>query len=264
MFEVELTLILGLAGVALLAGFFDAIAGGGGLITLPALLLAGIDPLAAIATNKFQAASATISATVVFARKGMIDWRSSLPMATLALLGSALGALSVSLVPRSFLEAGVPILLILIAGYFAFSPRLGDTQKKAKVPLLVFSLSVAPMIGFYDGIFGPGVGSFFMLALVTLLGQGLLHAVSTSKLLNASSNIGALLVFSLSGAIILPIALTMAIAAFVGAQLGARCAVRFGARLIRPLLITACCLMAAKLMLTPGNPIIQMMSRVIF
>jgi uncharacterized membrane protein YfcA len=260
MIEVDLTLILGLAAVALLAGFFDAIAGGGGLFTLPALLLVGIDPLAAIATNKLQAASATISATVAFARKGMIEWRSGLPMAAMALVGSGLGALSISLIPKVVLEASVPILLIMVAVYFAFSPKLGDRQKKAKIPVLVFSFSIAPLIGFYDGIFGPGVGSFFMLALVILLGQGLLRAVSTSKLLNASSNIGALLVFSLNGAIILPIALAMALAAFIGAQLGARCAVRFGARLIKPLLITVCCLMAGKLMLTPGNPINQLIS----
>jgi uncharacterized membrane protein YfcA len=175
-------------------------------------------------------------------------------------VGSGLGALSISLIPKVVLEASVPILLIMVAVYFAFSPKLGDRQKKAKIPVLVFSFSIAPLIGFYDGIFGPGVGSFFMLALVILLGQGLLRAVSTSKLLNASSNIGALLVFSLNGAIILPIALAMALAAFIGAQLGARCAVRFGARLIKPLLITVCCLMAGKLMLTPGNPINQLIS----
>ncbi|MCY1402675.1 putative membrane transporter protein YfcA [compost metagenome] len=258
MIEVDLALILGLAAVALLAGFFDAIAGGGGLITLPALFLAGIDPLAAIATNKLQAASATISATVAFARKGMIEWRSGLPMAAMALIGSGLGALSISFISKAVLEASVPILLIMVAVYFACSPKLGDSQKKAKIPVLVFSISIAPLIGFYDGIFGPGVGSFFMLALVMLLGQGLLRAVSSSKLLNASSNIGALLVFSLNGAIIFPIALTMALAAFVGAQLGARCALHFGARLIKPLLITVCCLMAGKLMLTPGNPINQL------
>lgn len=253
--EIDITLLLTLASVALMAGFFDAIAGGGGLITLPVLFVAGIDPLAAIATNKFQAASATVSATVAFARKGMIDWKSGLPMAVMAFTGGALGALSVSLVPKEWLQACVPVLLILVAAYFAFSPKPDDHQRKAKISTGVFCLTAAPLIGFYDGVFGPGVGSFFMLACVILLGQHLLRAVCNSKLLNAACNLGALSVFSLSGAIIWPLALAMAAAAFIGAQLGARCAVRFGPRLIKPLLVCVCCVMALKLLLGAGNPL---------
>ena len=240
MMEIDVSLLLTLASVALMAGFFDAIAGGGGLITLPVLFVAGIDPLAAIATNKFQAASATVSATVAFARKGMIDWQRGLPMAAMAFAGGALGALSVSLVPKTFLQACVPVLLILVAAYFAFSPKPDEHERKAKI---------------YDGVFGPGVGSFFMLACVILLGQHLLRAVCNSKLLNAACNLGALSVFSLSGAIIWPLALAMACAAFIGAQLGARCAVHFGPRLIKPLLVCVCCIMALKLLLGAGNPL---------
>lgn len=251
--EIELSLILIMAGVALLAGFFDAIAGGGGLITLPALLLAGIDPLVAIATNKFQAASATVSATAAFARKGMIEWRSGLPMAAMAFVGGALGALSVNLIPRAVLEALVPVLLIGVAVYFALSPKLNNDERRAKLPVVVFCLTLAPLIGFYDGVFGPGVGSFFMVAFVLVMGQGILRAVCNSKLLNASCNLGSLTVFAMMGNILLPLALAMAVGAFVGAQLGARCAVRFGPRLIKPLLIGVCCLMAGKLLLVPGG-----------
>ncbi len=251
--EIELSLILIMAGVALLAGFFDAIAGGGGLITLPALLLGGIDPLVAIATNKFQAASATVSATAAFARKGMIEWRSGLPMAAMAFVGGALGALSVNLIPRAVLEALVPVLLIGVAIYFALSPKLSNDERRAKLPAVVFCLTLAPLIGFYDGVFGPGVGSFFMVAFVLVMGQGILRAVCNSKLLNASCNLGSLAVFAMMGNILLPLALAMAVGAFVGAQLGARCAVRFGPRLIKPLLIGVCCLMAGKLLLAPGG-----------
>ncbi|WP_311972088.1 TSUP family transporter [Pseudomonas baltica] len=253
MLEIELSLILIMAGVALLAGFFDAIAGGGGLITLPALLLGGIDPLVAIATNKFQAASATVSATAAFARKGMIEWRSGLPMAAMAFVGGALGALSVNLIPRAVLEALVPVLLIGVAIYFALSPKLSNDERRAKLPAVVFCLTLAPLIGFYDGVFGPGVGSFFMVAFVLVMGQGILRAVCNSKLLNASCNLGSLAVFAMMGNILLPLALAMAGGAFVGAQLGARCAVRFGPRLIKPLLIGVCCLMAGKLLLAPGG-----------
>jgi uncharacterized membrane protein YfcA len=252
--EIELSLILIMAGVALLAGFFDAIAGGGGLITLPALLLAGVDPLVAIATNKFQAASATVSATAAFARKGMIEWRSGLPMAVMAFIGGGLGALSVNLIPRATLEALVPILLIGVAVYFALSPKLNNDERRARLPVVVFCLTLAPLIGFYDGVFGPGVGSFFMVAFVLVMGQGILRAMCNSKLLNASCNLGALLVFAMMGNILLPLALAMAAGAFIGAQLGARCAVRFGSQLIKPLLIGVCCLMAGKLLLSPGSP----------
>ncbi len=258
MLEVDLSLLLILAGVALLAGFFDAIAGGGGLITLPVLFIAGLDPLAALATNKFQAASATVSATWAFARRGMLDWNSGLPMAMLAFIGGAGGALSVSLIPHDLLQAGVPVLLMLVAAYFAFSPRLDDQKlRKPRVPLALFCLLVAPLLGFYDGVFGPGVGSFFMLAFMLLLGQGMLRAVGNSKLLNAACNLGALLVFAASGKLLWPLALVMALCAMLGAQLGARCAVHFGPRLIRPLVVCVCAVMATKLLLDAGNPLVE-------
>ena len=263
MIELDVSLVLVLALVALMAGFFDAIAGGGGLITLPVLFIAGIEPLAAIATNKFQAASATVSATFAFARKGMIDWKRSRLMALMAFFGGALGALSVSFVPKALLQACVPILLIVVAAYFAFSPKPDDQTRKARISTSVFCMTAAPVIGFYDGVFGPGVGSFFMLACVILLGKHLLQAVCNSKLLNAACNLGALSVFSLSGAIIWPLAITMALAAFAGAQLGARCAVHFGPRLIKPLLVCICCIMATKLLLDADNPFAQWLHRIV-
>lgn len=116
---------------------------------------------------------------------------------------------------------------------------------------------MAPLLGFYDGVFGPGVGSFLMLAFILLLGQGLLRAVANSKLLNAACNLGALSVFAASGAILWPLALVMALFAVIGALLGARCAVYFGPRLIRPLVVTVCCVMALKLLLDESNPLVE-------
>ncbi|OLS60827.1 TSUP family transporter [Pseudomonas putida] len=258
MLEVDLPLLLVLAAVALLAGFFDAIAGGGGLITLPVLFIAGLDPLAALATNKFQAASATASATWAFARRGMLDWSSGLPMAVMAFVGGALGALSVSLVPHDLLQAGVPVLLVLVAGYFAFSPRMDDsTLRQPRISPALFCLLVAPLLGFYDGVFGPGVGSFLMLAFMLLLGHGMLRAVGNSKLLNAACNLGALLVFAASGKLLWSLALVMALSAILGAQLGARCAVHFGPRLVRPLVVCVCTVMATKLLLDASNPLVE-------
>lgn len=163
----DLYIILALGLVAMIAGFIDAIAGGGGLITLPALLLAGIPPVSAIATNKLQAAAATFSATVSFARKGLIDWKKSLPIAAASFAGGVVGALSVSLVSKDILLAVVPVLLIFVALYFVFSPKLdGSKEGKARMSFFLFGLTVAPLLGFYDGVFGPGVGSFFLIAFI--------------------------------------------------------------------------------------------------
>ena len=133
-----------LALVAFCAGFFDAIAGGGGLITLPALLLAGLDPVSAIATNKFQAASATVSATITFARKGLIEWREGRFLVLCSFIGGASGALLVSSIDKHYLEVCVPILLILVAIYFAFSPKLANENRRKKIGILVFSFTVTP------------------------------------------------------------------------------------------------------------------------
>lgn len=159
--------------------------------------------------------------------------------------------------PQSLLQACVPVLLVLlvlVAVWFALSPRLQVQQRQARISKRLFCLAVAPLIGFYDVVFGPGVGSFYMLACVILPGQHLMGAVCTSKRLNAACKLGALSVFALGGAIVWPLALSMA-EAIVGAQLGARCAVRFGPGLIKPLLVLVCGIMAVKLLSTTGNPL---------
>lgn len=244
-----------LALVAFCAGFFDAIAGGGGLITLPALLLAGLDPVTAIATNKFQAASATVSATITFARKGMIEWRESRFLVICAFLGGASGALLVSSIDKHYLEVGVPIMLILVAIYFMLSPKIANNDRRKKISITLFSFAVAPILGFYDGIFGPGVGSFFIVGFVFLCGMGMMRAMSFTKLANASCNLGSLAVFITKGVIVWPIAIAMALAAFIGAQLGARAAVRVGPQLIKPMLIVVCCALAIKLLSEETNPL---------
>lgn len=254
----DILMMLILGGVAMLAGFIDAIAGGGGLITLPALLLAGIPPVSAIATNKLQASASSLSATIAFARKGLIDWQRGLPIAAMSFLGGSLGALLVGFVPKDILLAIVPILLICVAIYFIFSPKFSDNhEKSAKISYFAFSLTVAPLLGFYDGVFGPGVGSFFLIAFIVLLGCKLLNAMSYTKLANVASNLGSLLIFLFQGAIVFPIALTMAVGAAIGANLGARFAVRFGSKLVKPLLIVISVSMAVKLLWDKNNPIYQ-------
>ncbi|WP_430913390.1 TSUP family transporter [Methylobacterium sp. sgz302541] len=248
-------LVAGLFAVATVAGCVDAIAGGGGLITLPALILAGLDPVSAIATNKLQGSAGSTSATIAFARRGLIHWPEAWRIALAAGLASMLGALCVSLTPRSVLDAGVPILLVGIALYFAFARRMHNEDAAARITPLAFSLSVAPLVGFYDGVFGPGAGAFYMVGFVTLLGLGVVRATAHTKLANAASNLGSLALFAASGHVAWIIGLAMAAGAFLGAQIGSALAVRLGARLIRPLLVTIACAMAIRLLANPENPL---------
>jgi uncharacterized membrane protein YfcA len=252
--EIGIDAVAVLAAVALLAGFVDAIAGGGGLLTVPALLLAGLDPAQAIATNKVQGSFGAASATYAFGRKGLIEWRSAWVFALIAFASGVAGALCVRFLPRSVLEAFIPVLLIAIALYFASSRKMKDEDARARLSSLAFGLTAPVAIGFYDGIFGPGAGSFYMLAFVTLLGYGVVRATAHTKLLNVASNFGSLLLYAATGAVVWPVGLVMAGAALIGAQLGSRMAMRFGARIIRPLLVLVSSLMALRLLLDAANP----------
>ncbi|GGE17061.1 UPF0721 transmembrane protein [Aureimonas endophytica] len=241
-------LFLLLVAAAFAAGFIDAIAGGGGLITIPALLIAGIPPVQALGTNKLQGMFGSGSATLAFATKGHLNLRKLAPMAGLSLLGSVVGAGAALVIPTEAMRALLPFLLIAVALYFAFRPGLSDADAERRMPAKAFALGVVPGIGAYDGLFGPGTGSFFMLAFVTLAGFGVLKATAHTKLLNFASNIGAFAVFALSGSILWGLGLAMGVGQFVGARLGAHFAMRFGARIIRPLLVTVCLALAAKLL----------------
>ena len=243
-----------LTAVSFLAGFVDAIAGGGGLLTVPALLLAGLDPAQAIATNKVQGSVAAASATYTFGRKGLIAWRSAWIFTLIAFTSGVAGALCVRFLPRAVLEVLIPVLLIVIAAYFALSPRIKDADAHARLSALAFGLTAPVAVGFYDGIFGPGAGSFYMLAFVTLLGYGVVRATAHTKLLNLASNVGSLLLYAATGAVVWPVGIAMAGASLLGAQIGSRLALRLGSRIIRPLLVVVSGLMALRLLLDPANP----------
>ena len=251
----DLTLIAALFGVSFVAGLIDAIAGGGGLLTVPALLLAGLDPVAAIATNKVQGTAGALSSTIAFARRGMIDWKRAAPAAIAASLAAIAGAIAANLAPRSWLEAFVPVLLIAVALYFALRGPLQESDSHARMTPALFAATLAPAVGFYDGLFGPGAGSFYMVGYVSLLGLGIVRATANTKLLNAASNIGGLALFAASGVIVWSIGLAMALGAFLGAQAGSRLAIRHGARIIKPLIVVICFAMAIKLLADPANPL---------
>lgn len=257
MFGAEADLLLLLFLVGLVAAAVDAIAGGGGLMTVPALLLAGLGPVETLATNKFQGSFGSVTSSYVFWRRGLAETRTALPLALISFAGAMLGALCVGLIPRTALEAAIPILLIVIAIHFALQRRMADTDSRARMRQGVFATTVVPVVGFYDGLFGPGTGTFFMLGFVTLLGMGVLRATVHTKFANAGSNLGSLAVFAALGAIDFRIGFAMAAGAFTGAQIGARLAMRFGSGLIRPLLVVVCCALAIRLLADPANPIRQ-------
>lgn len=251
--DILVLVLLGLVG--LVAGFIDAIAGGGGMLALPSLLLAGLDPTAALATNKLQGSFGTGSATFAFWKKGLLDPRAHLPAVACVFAAACLGVLLVIHAPADVLRIIIPVLLLAVALYFALSPRLSDDESEPIFPLAAFSFGMAPAVGFYDGFFGPGTGSFFMLALVSLFGLGIVEATARTKLLNFTSNIAALLIFLFSGKIVWIIGLVMGLGQIAGAQLGARLAIKNGARIIRPLLVLVCIAMALKLLFDPANPL---------
>lgn len=250
----------GLFAVAVAAGCLDAIAGGGGLLTVPALLIAGLDPVAAIATNKLQGSFGTASATFAFARARLIDWRRFGPLAGIAFVSSIGGALCVKLLPREVLEGLIPLLLIGIALYFALSRKMRDEDARARISMGLFAATVPVAVGFYDGLFGPGAGSFYMVAFVTLLGLGVVKATAHTKLLNFASNGGSLLLFVATGAVVWPAGLVMAVGAVLGAQIGSRLAMKLGARLIRPLIVVISLLLAIRLLWSPENPLRRALS----
>ncbi|WP_237152402.1 TSUP family transporter [Oryzibacter oryziterrae] len=255
MSELPLYLLGLLFLAAFVAGFIDSIAGGGGLITVPAMLIAGIPPLATLGTNKLGSLFGSGSATLAYARRGFVDVRKQLPMALMSGLGSAVGAAVTTWIPADVLRAVMPVLLIAIALYFGFKRGLGEESRRARLKPFLFGLMFVPVIGFYDGVFGPGTGSFFMLGFVTLAGFTLISATAHTKLLNFASNIGAFLVFVVTGAVIWKVGLIMGAGQFLGAQTGSRLAMRNGAKIIRPLLVVTCLGLAVKLLADPGNPV---------
>ncbi|TBU96290.1 TSUP family transporter [Stutzerimonas kirkiae] len=235
-FSAELLLLFFL--IAMLAGCIDAIAGGGGLITLPALLALGIPPAAAIATNKLGAAAGSFSSALYFVRIREVHLGRVWPMMLTTFIGSLTGALVLTRIDNSLLKSVIPILLIAFSIYFLLSPRLGEADKKQLLSPAYYLLLIAPAIGFYDGFFGPGTGAFLSIGFVLLLGYNMIKATAHAKVLNFCSNLAALLFFILHGGILWSIGLAMLAGQLLGGNLGARMAVRSGHRLIRVVMIS--------------------------
>jgi uncharacterized membrane protein YfcA len=246
-------LLLALTAVALAAGFVDSIAGGGGLLALPALLATGMPPVQALATNKLQGSFGTLAASLNFLHKGSIDLPKLWPAIACTFLGSAAGTLAVQALEPGLLQRLIPLLLAAFAVYFLFSPRVGDLDARQRLPDFGFALVIGTGVGFYDGFFGPGTGSFFAFAFVALLGHNLRRATASTKVLNFTSNIASLLLFAGAGQVMWLPGLCMGLGQVSGAWLGSHLALRHGSALIRPMLALVSLGITAKLLFAEGG-----------
>jgi len=241
---------LGLTAVAFVAGFVSSIAGAGGMIVLPFLLWAGVPPLNALATNKFQSVFGTLSSTVNFLRRGQLQIKPLLPAIVCAFVGACAGTVAVQFLALSVLEAALPYLLLLVALFFALSPRISDTDSEPLMSAPVFNGAVGGGIGFYGGFFGPGMGSFYAIAFAALRGFGMRKATAATKPLVLVTNTTAMLIFLWEGYIVWELALVMALAQALGARIGSGLVMRKGLVLVKPLLIICTVAIATKLLLS--------------
>jgi len=229
-----------LALAALSAGFVDSIAGGGGIISLPALLAVGLPPHLAFGTNKLQASLGTAFAAGNYARRGLVD-RGQLPLGVACTATGALaGAMAIERLPSTWLGYVVPWLLVAIFVYAVCSPRLSDsTARRARLDSTTFSVTFGLSLGFYDGFFGPGTGSFWTLAFLALRGLALPQATAQTKVMNLTSNAAALALFTAHGDVWWDLGLGLAAANVAGALAGSSLAMKKGAPLIRAFFLLA-------------------------
>ncbi|PSV31132.1 hypothetical protein C9J44_20060 [Photobacterium sp. GB-27] len=246
--ELTLEIFVLLFFVAGLAGFIDAIAGGGGLLTVPALLSVGIPPAQVLATNKLQSSFGSFSASLYFVRNGLVKLKDMRLAIACTFTGSAIGALLVQHIDAGTLTSLIPLLLIFVSLYFLFSPNIGKPQGDPKLSEAMFAFAVGTSIGFYDGFFGPGTGSLFTICFVAIAKFGLVEATARTKILNFTSNIAALIFFIIAGLPLWKLGLIMAAGGFIGARLGAHIVINKGQKFIRPMVIIMSMIMAIKLL----------------
>jgi len=235
--DLTIATALFLLAASFFAGFIDSIAGGGGLIQLPALLigLPKSETAEVLGTNKLTSIFGTITAAVLYRKQIKPDPKVLLAMGVPALLGSAGGAMLASKIPTSSMRPMVLVLLIVVAVYTWFKPDLGKFENLRHLPKRRIQIAALAgvIIGFYDGIFGPGTGSFLMLILVASLGYAFITASAIAKVVNVATNVGAIFVFGINGAVIWQIGIIMGVANISGAVFGARLAIKGGSTLVR-------------------------------
>jgi len=238
-----------------LAGWVDAVSGGGGLVQLPALLvgLPGAPPATVLGTNKLSSIIGTSAAAVTYRRAAVTDIGTALPMALAAFVGSACGAVVATHLPGTFFRPLALVLLVVVGLWTLLRPALGESQDlrwhggEDHSRHRAVAVALGGGIGLYDGVFGPGTGTFLVFGLVVLLGYSFLNASAIAKVVNVSTNLAALIVFASTGHVLWLLGLTMGAANLVGGVLGARTAVRRGSGFVRVVFLVVVAVLLLKL-----------------
>ncbi len=245
--EITWQMYLIVCPLAFLAGFVDSVAGGGGLISLPAYYLAGLPPVLAAGTNKLSASIGTIAASARFIRSKKVDWWVAVLAAVAAIPGSWLGTTILQHIPeqtiRIMMIAAIPLVALVVL-------RKRDSMEKQRVPDSLFrpvSAAIGFVVGFYDGLVGPGTGTFLILLFTMLLGVEAVMASGTAKLVNLSSNLSSLFTLLASGQVLIGLGIPVAAFAVAGNYLGASMTIKKGTGFIRGLLMVVLVLLLAKM-----------------
>ena len=247
--------LVALLAAAMLAGWVDAVSGGGGLVQLPALLVAlpGAEPATVLGTNKASSIVGTSAAALTYRRAAVTDVGTAVRMAGAAFVGSACGAALATRVPGSLFRPLALVLLVVVGLWTLLRPNLGETQDlrwhgtESHARHGVAALALGGGIGLYDGVFGPGTGTFLVFGLVSLLGYSFLNASAIAKVVNVSTNLAALIVFGLGGHVLWALGLAMGAANLVGGVVGARTAVRRGSGFVRIVFLVVVAVLLVKL-----------------
>lgn len=249
--NVELYMYFIVCPLVFLAGFVDAIAGGGGMISLPAYLLAGVPMHFSLATNKMSSAIGTAVSTWRYCKKGYVDWVFAIPTVLLALGGSYIGTSLALLTSDTILKIMLLAVLPVVAFYilknksFEKSKKIQLTRKAALVLGSVFAF----VIGMYDGFYGPGTGTFLLLLFTGIIGMDVLTASGNVKLVNLSSNIAALVTFFLHGKVVLPLGLAAAVFSIAGHYVGSGMVMKNGTKIVRPIILVVIALLFVKVIM---------------
>jgi len=238
--QITIELLSMLFIVAVVAGLLDTLAGGGGLISVPALILSGVGPLAALGTNKLQGSMGTATATFIMLKSKKVKWHEVKEVMAFAFAGAIIGAIAIQFIDSSILSYVIPIVISFIGVYFLLSPTPTEQQTKPKISERRYKGIIIPTIGCYDGFFGPGTGSFFTLAGVSLRGHGIINSTAIAKTLNFSTNIASLIIFLIAGKIVWTIGLIMMLGQIIGAWLGAHCLFSINPKYLRILVVIMC------------------------
>ncbi len=243
-YSIELLSLLFL--VSVIAGLLDTLAGGGGLIAVPALILSGVPPLAALGTNKLQGSMGTATASYMMLKNKKIIWNNIKYLMLTAFIGAGLGTVVVQFINTDILEFIIPIVLLFIAIYFLISPKPVNDRAEPKLTNKKYNNIVIPFIGYYDGMFGPGTGSFFALSGVVCRGHDLITSTAIAKPLNFATNIASLMVFVVAGHIVWVVGILMMVGQVLGAWIGSHCLFNINPTYLRAVVVLMCSAMLIK------------------